>query len=504
MKYLLVLSLIVVGCASIQPLDGGEKDKTPPVVIKTFPDSASLKVNTNSFTFQFNEYVKTTNVNDLLIISPSQKKNPKLTIKGKKLTLELKDSLLPNTTYSFQFNGCIVDYNESNPLSNYRYIFSTGSYIDSLSYSGLIKQTKTNKPCDGCNLQLYISDKDSVVITEKPEYLITTKSNGTFKLENLPPANFLAYAIKDDNKNLTLDNEEEISLSTIINTSQTNQDTFFIFPYITDKKLDIKKVTDTKPGILKIASNKPIVDSVNIITNTILIKQTKNIPNDTLSIYFKPTLDSSFFTINIDTNTYKFYHLKQRKFQPILLTVSRGTLNTVNIKTTHLIDSINLDSIVLKQDSIILKTKLINKSINSVKLHTSSNINQIIKYYIYPGAIIDIEVNTNKIDSSFLTPIETGLPSLNLSIQLEDSLSKYIVYLMQQDNIIKINTIISSQLVNYKNLNPGKYRVKLIKDTNNNGIWDTGNPFTKKEAEYISISEEFELRLNWDKKLIIK
>ena len=149
-------------------------------------------------------------------------------------------------------------------------------------------------------------------------------------------------------------------------------------------------------------------------------------------------------------------------------------------------------------------SSIINKSINSVKLHTSSNINQIIKYYIYPGAIIDIEVNTNKIDSSFLTPIETGLPSLNLSIQLEDSLSKYIVYLMQQDNIIKINTIISSQLVNYKNLNPGKYRVKLIKDTNNNGIWDTGNPFTKKEAEYISISEEFELRLNWDKKLIIK
>ena len=164
MKYILPFILILFSCASVQQLDGGDKDVTPPQVQSVFPDSASLNVKSKIISFTFDEYISTTKTNELLIISPSQKTNPTIESKGKKLIITLNDSLLPTTTYTIQFNGAIIDINESNPLIDYNYIFSTGSYLDSLSIQGLVKDIITNKPCDGCNVHLYKTINDSLVL----------------------------------------------------------------------------------------------------------------------------------------------------------------------------------------------------------------------------------------------------------------------------------------------------------------------------------------------------
>ena len=112
MKYILPIILLLFSCASVQQLDGGDKDITPPQVQSVFPDSASLNVKSKIISFTFDEYISTTKTNELLIISPSQKINPTIESKGKKLIITLNDSLLPNTTYTIQFNRSVIDINE--------------------------------------------------------------------------------------------------------------------------------------------------------------------------------------------------------------------------------------------------------------------------------------------------------------------------------------------------------------------------------------------------------
>ena len=204
MKYVYLLILLLYGCASVQVLDGGIKDVTPPIVLKVIPDSASTNITTSIFTFTFDEYIKTNKLNDLLIISPSQRLNPSVTIKGKKVTIKLLDSLLDNTTYTFQFNGSIADINETNPLTDYRYIFTTGDIIDTLKHSGVVKNITTNELCNNCNVHLYKQLDDSLILKSKPDYLVKTNEAGKFSFTNLPNSTFNQIVLKDKNKRIDL------------------------------------------------------------------------------------------------------------------------------------------------------------------------------------------------------------------------------------------------------------------------------------------------------------
>ena len=255
MRIYYIAILLLMGCASIQPLEGGDKDEQIPVVIKTFPDSASINVQSSTFTFEFDEYVKTKNLTQQLLISPIQKTPPKTSIRGKKLTIELTDTLKENTTYIFQFNESIVDINEGNALLNYRYIFSTGSVLDSLTYNATIRDFKTNKPCEECNIQFYSTLQDSVILKDKPSYIGKTNSNGIVSISNLPKDSFLVIAIQDENKNLVLDNGEKISFTSFIETSDRSiKNSFRIFPYIKTHKASLRLVKSSIPSVIKLFS----------------------------------------------------------------------------------------------------------------------------------------------------------------------------------------------------------------------------------------------------------
>ena len=82
----------------------------------------------------FDEYVTLKDISKQLIISPplssSQYKVYPVTGASKKVTPKLLDSLMDNTTYTFNFES-IIDFNESNPSSYLTYTLSTGATIDS-------------------------------------------------------------------------------------------------------------------------------------------------------------------------------------------------------------------------------------------------------------------------------------------------------------------------------------------------------------------------------------
>ena len=502
MKYIYILSIFLIGCASVQTLDGGEKDVTPPIVINVNPDSASLNVSSKEFIFQFDEYVKTTKVSDLLIISPSQILTPDLKIKGKKLFLNIKDELIPNTTYSFQFNGSIIDVNESNPLTEYSYVFSTGDYLDSLSLSGLVKHSATNQICEDCNVHLYKSNNDSVILTDKPLYTTKTNEQGIYTFYNLPDDTFNLIAIKDDNRNLVLDKEEEVSLYIIKDTKSTTRDTLYIFPLPNKEKLKPKIITPLTPGIIKLILNKT-VDTVNtkLFISDTPIEYSLSQTLDSLQAFYKPNSDTTLLTIinDLDTTILDYIlPLNKLKYKPKLSTSI--TEKSITITSNTPIKSIDTSRIKLMLDSnqIIFK----NYSLTQTKVNIPIDKNEIPNQLILAEeAITDVFDKKNATDTILLN-IKDITNSLVIDYQISKT-SDYLIYVVKNNKNIKLNKLNTSSKIVYNNLRVGEYFIKIIEDINHNGIWDTGDLFLNKKPEPIQFSKPFEIRDNWDKELII-
>src|ERR1044071_5786669 len=136
--FILKIEVLTTGCANIIPPSGGPRDSLPPVLIKATPVDSARNFTGNRITFTFDEFVDLQNVYQNLIVSPIPKSLPDVEQKLKTITVRLKDTLEPNTTYSLNFGNAIKDYNEGNVLKNFTYIFSTGNTIDSLELKGKV------------------------------------------------------------------------------------------------------------------------------------------------------------------------------------------------------------------------------------------------------------------------------------------------------------------------------------------------------------------------------
>ena len=500
-KLYIFLSCLLFSCASIQTLTGGEKDLAPPKIIKTSIDSGSTNIASNFFRFTFDENIGTSKVNELLLISPTQQKNPKLEIKGAQALLTLNDTLTPNTTYTVKFNGCIVDVNENNPMLDYSYIFSTGGYLDSASISGYVKDITTNLPCENCNIQLYASKNDSIVIKIKPDYIAKTNEIGYFQFNNLPTRNFKLVALKDGNNNLMLDNNELVSLAKEIYTGKTIPDTISIFPFYHYVDYKPSLLNTKEPGILQIAINKPLTHVAHLyIDDSIKVYQLSP-SRDTITYYYQPTQDTLNVLITIDTNQFSFIYINRlsQYIKPIRLITSNFNGLTI-IKSNYRIKGIDKGKILLLIDSNVVSATDIYHTDYQVIIKYPLNLIPD-KIEILESGITDIMGNNNSNYSQTILLQKRTNTNLNLTINIDTN--TYILHIYKGNSLYKTEYINFSKNLTINNLPQGTYSCQLIKDLNNNQIWDTGDYFGHINAEPILFTKPFDMRENWDKSLII-
>ncbi|MFD1551373.1 hypothetical protein DNU06_13775 [Putridiphycobacter roseus] len=202
-----ILLFILHGCAQINPLTGGEKDTFAPkfVLEKTFPQPGQLNYTGKTIHLHFDEFVVLKNQTTAITITPQPPTTPLISSKNKKVIIQFNEDLEENTTYSIGFNGAIADYNEGND-SIFQYVFSTGSYIDSCSFIGSIKDGFTNLPQKSVLIGLYrqnlTEDFDSIPIKNKPTYIGQSDLNGNFKLQYIKAGIYTAFAFEDLDRNL--------------------------------------------------------------------------------------------------------------------------------------------------------------------------------------------------------------------------------------------------------------------------------------------------------------
>lgn len=208
---LMLLAAFLLGsCARMGQPDGGWYDETPPRILGAAPADKGTNVKNRKVSIFFDEFIQIENATEKVVVSPPQLETPEIVASGKRIRIELLDSLKPNTTYTIDFSDAITDNNEDNPLGNYTYSFSTGDAIDTLEVSGKVLQAKDLEPVKGILVGLY-SDLSDTAFTTKPMLRVSrTDGSGRFVIKGVAPGTYRVYALQDADGNYLFNQKSEM------------------------------------------------------------------------------------------------------------------------------------------------------------------------------------------------------------------------------------------------------------------------------------------------------
>lgn len=516
----LIFALLIYGCAQVVPLTGGDKDETPPQEVKSSPKNKTTHFSENTITIEFDEFIRLQNLQQQLIVSPVMEENPDISIKGKKLIIKLKSELSPNTTYSINFGNAIIDITENNPIPNYKYVFSTGDYLDSLSFSGNVLFAQDLKPKEKVHVMLYELIEDSVPYLKKPKYVAITDKEGNFSISNIAKGIYKMFALEDINSNYIYDlpNEQIAFFDNPVNIdSNVTQQTLLLFQEAQDNQY-LKKIDHKEYGKVVFYFNQPSENIV--ITNNIKQKirwfvEERNPTNDTITHWLLGVgnFKEATYYINdgkeaLDTTEIKFIDAAKFKDTSLVVTTNITPLFDLNknilISSPRPVTVINKENINLLEDSIPVKWEF-KEHKNARKFEISYPFKENTDYVlqILPNAFGDLRgLKNDSISSSFKIKkaSDYGIILLNLDVNFENP---YVLQLIKNNKIIKELPLVGNQQLNFPNLNPGDYELHLIVDENDNKKWDTGNYLQKQQPEtVIHYQKAIKIRPNWDNEIL--
>lgn len=542
----LFICILISSCAQVVAPGGGALDKTPARVVKYVPDSASLNFKSKSIVFVFDEYIQLKDLNNQLIISPPLEYIPDIDVKNKTLTLtfDKAERLKPNTTYSINLGNALQDIHENTPIDNFKYIFSTGSFIDSLTVQGKVQNSFDHKAEKDILVMLYSDFNDSSVYKRTPDYFGKTKEDGAFKINNIRQGKYKLLALKDANANYKYEGDAESIgfYDTLVDVSEKKNIAIEMFQQPA-KKLFLKKWYSSF-GKAQFIFNKP-VDTVilkplnhTFDSKDFFVEYSKN--RDTLNYWFRNSeKDSLILQLSdgikiIDTVAFKVIkrddavNSKRTPFKFRLLSNPAGSfdLNGVfalvfsNPIDPVLFNNMTGKEIRLMEDTVLYKghislfydlkslstitvnMKALNNENSPVITPVKLKENTAYHLFIAPGTFTDIfglPNDTIKID--FKTREEKQYGSVKLKIDVpEIKMGAYIIQLLdEKENIVRAVSIKKSETLTYIYLIPRKYKLKVIVDENGNGKWDTGNLLQHRQPERtIYNAEPVNIRANWD------
>lgn len=228
-----IAALALYSCANIGRPEGGARDVLPPIYVKSTPNPNQLNFKGEKVEIEFNEYIQLKDQMKKVVVSPAQKNMPVIRSLGRKVTVELRDTLLPNTTYCIDFADCIQDLNEGNPLDGFAIAFSTGDAIDSLQVSGIMLRARDLEPMQSVIVGLQDNLADSAFSTLPLSRIARTNEYGQFTIRNLKPGRYRVFGLNDMDGNYTYSRSEDMAFygDVVVPTCHRQETTDTIFKY---------------------------------------------------------------------------------------------------------------------------------------------------------------------------------------------------------------------------------------------------------------------------------
>ena len=519
-----VLSIVVInGCAKRGSPSGGPTDSIPPVLVNANPKLNSVNFDSEEIKLTFDEWVKLDKVEDQLIISPPLEKTSyevkPLSGVTKKVFLKFIDSLESETTYTINFGNSIKDNNEGNPLTFFNYTFSTGETIDSLYVKGNISDAYDFETDNYVSLQLYRIDsifKDSIIFNERPTYVANSLDSTLYQFQNLKEGKYLIIALKDVDNNYFFDPfydkigfiDSLITLprDSIIDFKLFKEETALIW----DKPhfINSEKIGFGYYGKLDLKN----IEIESSIPDSIQYTFTKEDEKDTLNFWLsRNSFDSLNFNL-IEKDTVKLVTVKFDRARDTLidsLSISPKTTNVIHLKETFKLSSniplTNIkDSLITIRDidSLVVPfTTSINDNLDEIDIKFEVSPSDNYRIFILPESIKDIKgVVNDTLEYSVVSQTIEDYGNVYLDV-IRNNESEFILHMINNngDIIREFNNVSQNSTYNFEYIRPGKYTFRLIEDSNNNNIWDTGNYLRKVKPEPVYyFSDEIEVRANWD------
>ena len=209
-----IVGMAMLGaCANIGSPEGGPRDYTPPALLRANPMPGELNVKRSRVELRFDEYIQLKDQQKKVVVSPVQKEAPVIRTVGKKITVEFRDTMKPNTTYVIDFTNAIEDNNEGNVLDGFSYAFSTGDQIDTLQISGIVLRAKDLEPMQHVLVGLHTNLDDSAFTKLPMERISRTNDKGEFTIRNLKPGLYHVFALGDMDGDYRMNSSEDMAFN---------------------------------------------------------------------------------------------------------------------------------------------------------------------------------------------------------------------------------------------------------------------------------------------------
>lgn len=509
----LLTGILLSSCAQIIPPTGGDKDIQPPTLLFANPANETVNFNSSVIELQFDEYIQLKDVNQELLISPPLKSRPRIIQKKRGLFVYFEEELLPNTTYSLNFGQSISDLNEGNVLP-FRYVFSTGSVLDSMFIAGKVIDAQTGEGVSGAKVMMYDRNIDSLPLTERPLYFSKSSKDGTFRATNMKAGDYKVFVLEESNGNYLYDSEDERIAFNEIPVASVSVDSLaaplrlmLAAEYHQPKFIDFQRSDST--GLLVVFPNKPWADvSVNYAGPGSVMYH-KDSSSDSLRVWIdnellpgKHEVIISNNEIAIDTLEIEVFADLNKKLPVKCLTGPRFKPSEgIEFSTDPRVKVLDIDLVQLLEDSISIPFDLKAGSWPGT-WEVSSNFKDLRTYElsVNPSAITyGYKTNDTLVCKSSVHPADF-YGNLNLNMQSVVCSNCIIQLLDGKGQIISSSALTAEyQKLTFKDLLPDNYKLRILKDRNSDGIFSTVKYLQGVQPEeYMYYPKPINVRSNWD------
>jgi len=510
-------------CASVTAPTGGIKDNVPPQLIaeKSTPN-LQTEFTKQPIVLTFDEWVKLQDVYNQVVVSPPIEGSPDIRIRKKSIVFEFPEEarLRDSATYIINFGEAVQDITESNPAENLRYVFSTGTFIDSLRLQVQVVDAFSGDPVEGALVMLYDQLYDSVVYKELPFYFATTRESGRVALTNLREGAFKLFAQIDAGKKYLYEGVGEpmaFREDPVAITDSTAPVVLLLSRPSGELRLKDRE-SDTYGRLELTFSGKP--PALEIYSRM-----------DEAPDYLREWRGDTTLVLWYDADTLKNWEVLLRSDTTLRDTLSvripdreafmesaqlrvesratkEGDLNPSRplwLEFNHPIVDLDTAAVRLLEDTTLLPVegRLEMDSLNPRRLNLAYRWREGTPYrlVIPPEAVRDLYglQPADTLNINFRTNLRKNYGTFDFTFENAPADTTYLLTLLQDDKVVARFSVQAGtdQDRSLKALPVGQYQLRVITDLNQNRRWDPGSYAEKRQPEPIVTRTLQQLRANW-------
>lgn len=523
--YLFLILIIILGfdlsltsCASKSSPNGGKKDTLAPQLDTSYPPNKMVRFTADKIILEFDEYLKLKNPRKQININPLLGEDLEVISKGKDIEILLKDSLRPNTTYIISFGNSLADLNEGNENKSFKYVFSTGDFLDSLRLSGTVKKAYSNEPLANYLVGLYdikkLAKRDSFLLKERPDYYAFTDESGSFGMAYLGVGDYIMAAFEDKAGTFKLPNKRA-ALAFVSDTIRLRPDSLYRYDmtvFEPEQSLRFLGGRQKAQGLVQFAFNLPAdsfkIEGVDVKSDSSYFLW--NAKKDTLNFYYSYSPDSLNFKLNYDSLFVdSVITVRLREMDPLpmslrALSTKIRPWDTIVFRSKVVINKWHPDSIFrYTENDTSSGIQLVPDSSDRFQWLLLPSVKKSYNLRFKTGAF---ETRDRKLKDSidFKIAVLRGesLGTLTYKV-VADSGKRVILQILEDDGTVFLERPFQdSTTVFMKNFIARKLEAYIIEDLDSNGRYTTGDFELIRQPEVrVKYPESLEIRENWELEL---